>query len=159
LGGIELGRGRQAAQERQGPAVPIPGDIDDQRQDHPPQAAGDDVLSLAGGDRVAVITPLGDLSPAAPLQGLIDGQSQPAFGCEGLDQQQEQAPRQFQGRPASAAEDGMEAAEAGVLLVSGGAEGRSDGPSTAGEDRAREQDLDLLPSGLGEGRAEVGEDG
>ena len=157
--GIELGRGRQAAQEGQGPAVPAPGDIDDQRQNHPAQAARDDELTLAGGNRVAMVGAFADRGPAPPLQGLIDDQGQCALGSEGLDQQEEQAACEFQGGPAGAAEDGMEPAEVGVVLVSGGAEGRGDGASSAGQDRARDEDLGLLPRGSGKDRTEVGQDG
>src|SRR3954462_9932289 len=138
--------------------MPAPGDVDAQRQDHPAQAAGGDVLAPTRGDRVAVVAALGDLGPAAPLEGLVDDQGQTALGYEGLDQQQEQAACEFQGRPAGAAEDGMESAEVAVVLVPGGAQRRGDGASAAGEDRAREEDLGLLPGGSGEGRAEVVQD-
>ena len=100
------------------------GTVTTRRQDHPPQAAGGDVLAPAGGDRVAVVAAFGDLGPAPAFQGLIDGQGQSALGGEGADQQLEHPACEFEGRPAGAVEDGVESAEERVVLVPGSAEPR-----------------------------------
>jgi hypothetical protein len=107
-----------------------------------------------------MVAALADLGTAAPLEGLVDDQDQALVEADqGVADQAQEDAAELQGGPDGTVEDLVKAAEVGVLTASRDPECGGDGPPSACQEGAEDEDQDLLPSRLSEGDAKRGEDG
>jgi len=105
---------------------------------------------MAGSDRVAVDALRRYLLPLAALQGLVDAHHQRPVRDERLHERLEEQATRFRARPLRAAQDPMVAMESLVSVQTHRAQGGAHRPFSRGEDRARQQYLDVLEDTLGE---------
>jgi len=145
--GISLGR-RQRSQERQSPDAPGPGDL---RQDHdrePAQAARLDEMAMAGAGWIAVNSAGGNLGTPASLQRVVQADNDGPARNEGADQQAKQASCGLAAGPTAAIKYAVIVGEMRILVQTSNAKRGCQGPAS-GAEHGTDQQHQHTPPGWG----------
>jgi hypothetical protein len=147
-----LGR-REQRQHRQRLDPRRPGHRRQHHEAQPAQAAGLDEMAVAGAHRVAVDPAGGDAGAPAPLDGVVDADDHRPLRHQSGDNQIEQGPGQRAALPAPAVQHLVIDGEVRGFRPSGHAQAGADGALAGREQRAHDQDEQVLPGRAGDMRA------